>query len=377
MVTPEEQKPISAAPVLAPGSALHAIPAWLGREIDRLFPGCFALVMATGIVSNAFYFDRFRALSDALFAVNLVAYPWLLIATVARLLRAPRALRADLLDPRTVFAFFTIIAATDVCGMALTLRGHGALAAAMWAFALLLWFALIYLSFGVLTFLNTIHGSNIVHGGWLIAIVGTQSLVILGTQVAQSLGHAGALIFVGIHMLWGIGLGLYGIFITLFAQRLFFSEFTPDDITPFLWVVMGAAAITTNAGSTLILTDSGLPFLQSMRPFIDGVTLIMWAWATWWIPLLMLLGIWKHGICRIPVRYTPTLWSLVFPLGMYALASLRLSLAADVPVLRVMSETMVWVALAAWALTALGLALAMLHSFRQFAVAASGSCHAA
>ena len=135
-------------------------------------------------------------------------------------------------------------------------------------------------------------------------------------------------------MLWGVGLVLYAIFIVLFAHRIFFFDVAPDDITPLLWVVMGAAAIATNAGSTLILSDTHLPFLQSMRPFIDGVTLIMWAWATWWIPLLLLFGIWKHGVCRVPLTYTPMLWSLVFPLGMYALASLRLSLAADFPPLR-------------------------------------------
>jgi tellurite resistance protein TehA-like permease len=139
-----------------------------------------------------------------------------------------------------------------------------------------------------------------------------------------------------------------------------------DDITPLLWVVMGAAAITANAGSTLILTESGMSFLHLMRPFIDGVTLIMWAWATWWIPLLMLFGIWKHGICRVPLTYTPMFWSLVFPLGMYALASLRLSLAADFPPLRSISHAMVWVAFAAWAMTGFAFVFASWRSVREF-----------
>ena len=150
----------------------------------------------------------------------------------------------------------------------------------------------------------------------------------------------------------------------LFAQRIFFVDVAPDDITPLLWVVMGAAAIATNAGSTLIMSDTHMPFLDSMRPFIDGVTLILWAWATWWIPLLLLFGIWKHGVCRVPLAYTPALWSLVFPLGMYALASLRLSLAADFPPLRMLSRGMVWIALAAWIATAAGLALASWRSLR-------------
>jgi len=117
-------------------------------------------------------------------------------------------------------------------------------------------------------------------------------------------GNFGRTVFVLIHMLWGVGLALYGVFIVLFAHRIFFFDVGPDYVTPLLWVAMGAAAISTNAGSTLILTESGMPFLDSMRPFIDGVTLIMWAWATWWIPLL-LFGVWKHGVCRVSLAYTP------------------------------------------------------------------------
>ena len=352
-----------------PAHATGSLAAWLDREIASLYPGSFALVMATGIISNALLFEGHRTISDALFAVNVAAYPWLLAATLVRAARFTRALWADLINPRLVFSFFTIVAGTDVLGIGVNMRGFPALALAMWLFALVLWFALIYLSFGVLTFLNTARDVNIVHGGWLIAIVGTESLVILGTIIAPPLGQIGTAIFVLIHMLWGVGLALYGIFIALFCQRIFFFEFDPDDITPLLWVVMGAAAISANAGSTLILNETALPFLQSMRPFIDGVTLIMWAWGTWWIPLLVLFGIWKHGVCRVPLSYTPMLWSLVFPLGMYALASLRLSLASDFPPLRSVSLTMVWIALAAWAATATGLALASWRSWRTFVAA--------
>jgi tellurite resistance protein TehA-like permease len=349
----------------------HTIPAyaydWLKDQVKILYPGCFALVMATGIISNAFFFEGHRAVSDALFAVNIIAYPCLSAATLVRAVCFTRILWSDLLNPRLVFSFFTIVAGTDVLGIGFHLRGFGSLALGMWLLALAIWFCLIYLSFGVLTFLNTAHGANVVHGGWLIAIVGTESLVILGTIIAAPLGQLGTAIFVLIHMLWGVGLVLYGIFITLFAHRIFFVEFEPEDITPLLWVVMGAAAISTNAGSTLILSPTPLPFLQSMRPFIDGVTLIAWAWATWWIPLLLLFGIWKHGVCRVPLTYTPMLWSLVFPLGMYALASLRLSLATDFPPLHSISLTMVWIALGAWLATGAGFAISSWRNWRVFA----------
>ncbi|HEX5379073.1 MAG TPA: tellurite resistance/C4-dicarboxylate transporter family protein [Phenylobacterium sp.] len=339
----------------APSESSHWLVAWLNGQIRGLFPGYFALVMATGIISNTLYLEGHHGLSNALFGLNVVAFPWLLLLTALRAARFTKALWADLTNPRLVFAFFTIVAASDVLGLGMSLRGLADAALGFWIFALVAWFVLIYLSFAVLTFLNSAHNANVVHGGWLIAIVGTESLVILGTMIAPHQGAMAPSLFVLIHMLWGVGLALYGIFITLFAYRIFFFEVGPDDITPLLWVVMGAAAITANAGSTLILTDSGVPFLMSMRPFIDGITLIMWAWATWWIPLLVLFGLWKHGVRQVPLGYTPMLWSLVFPLGMYALASLRLSLAAEFTPLRVVAQTMIWVALAAWAVTALGL----------------------
>ena len=339
--------------------------AWFAGQIEALYPGSFALVMATGIISNAFFFEGHHALSDALFVANLVAYSVQVVFIILRAIWFWRALWTDLVNPRLVFSFFTIVAATDVLGIGICLRGFQSVAQALWLFALISWLVLIYFSFCVLAFLNTAHGADIADGGWLMAIVGTESLAILGTVIVATLGDLGPSAFVLIHLLWGLGLALYGIFIALFAYRIFFVDVRPGDITPSLWVVMGAAAISTNAGSALVLTESRIPFLQSMRPFIEGLTLTIWAWATWWIPLLLLFGIWKHIVCRVPLNYAPTFWSLVFPLGMYAVATSRLSLAADFPPLQSLSRTMLWVALVAWAATALWLAVASWQSFRN------------
>jgi tellurite resistance protein TehA-like permease len=367
-IEPSQAMPAAAAIPGHAGGRLRFLDR-IAQAIATFYPGYFALVMATGIISNALFLENHRSLSAALFAINLGAYPLLWLMTGLRVVMARRALWADLTSPKLVFAFFTTVAATDVLGVGMNLRGWEEAATAMWMFALFLWVVLIYLSFGVLTFLNTAHGANVVHGGWLIAIVGTESLVILGAAISPSFGAQQQIVLVLLHMFWGIGLALYGIFITLFAYRIFFFDVEPEDITPLLWVVMGAAAISTNAGSVLILSHTGISFLESMRPFIDGVTLIMWAWATWWIPLLVLFGIWKHGVRRAPIRYTPTLWSLVFPLGMYALASLRLSLAADFAPLRAISSAMVWVALSAWALTSIGLLRSLWRGVAQPSVA--------
>jgi len=341
-------------------SSLHAPSAplwrnWCRDRIATLYPGSFALVMATGIIANAMFFEGQRGISDALLAINVVVYGVLIAMTVVRIARFPRAVWRDLTEPRLVFSFFTLVAATDVLGVALSLRGFATVALSMWIGALIVWLLLIYLSFAVLILINTAARADIIFGGWLIAIVATEAIAIHGVVVAPSLGAAEPLVVLAGHMLWGVGVVLYAIFIVLFAHRIFFSDVRPQDLTPMLWVVMGAAAISTNAGGLLIVTDTPLPFLHAMRPLVDGVTLIMWAWASWWIPLLVGFGIWTHGVHRVPLTYTPLFWSLVFPLGMYSLASLRLSHAADIAALAALSRVMVWVALAAWLMTSAGL----------------------
>lgn len=340
-------------------------PAALDRGIRNLYPGYPAFVMATGIVSNALYFQEFFRLSQILFVINLIAFPVLLAAIIVRLFRHTAAIWADLLSPHTVFSFFTIVAAAGVLGMQCDLRGFSGVAVGLWLFAFTMWFALLYFSFAVLSFLNTSRDANVVHGGWLIAIVGTQSLVLLGARLAHHFTGYEIGLIVLIHMLWGIGLALYAMFVTLFSYRIFFFRLTPNDLSPLLWVVMGAAAISANAGTSLLTADVQVPFLVAMKPFIDGVTLVIWAWGTWWIPLLTLFGVWKHTVYRVPLSYNPALWSLVFPLGMYSVATFRFSLATQFPLLDHLGRDFVWLAVTAWTLTLIAMAVANLRGFRQ------------
>lgn len=49
------------------------------------------------------------------------------------------------------------------------------------------------------------------------------------------------------------------------------------------------------------------------------------------------------------------MWSLVFPLGMYAVASYRLGLAAEFPPLQWISYLMMWIAFVTWCLVLSGM----------------------
>lgn len=324
------------------------------HQLQSLHPGNFAMVMATGILAIGFSTLQFVALADALYYMAILAWLVLVGLSIVRAILYFPAVRIDLLNPRMVFAYFTLVAATDIVGLLLHAHGHTSLAIACWGFAFLAWCTLLYLSFSVLTFLTHEHNVNIVHGGWLISIVGTQSLVLLGARIAPDLGMYAKFMMVEIHMLWGLGLVFYGIFVTLFCYRIFFLTLRPEHVSPLLWVVMGAAAICANAGTSLITSESHLPFLAAQRPFVDGIALMIWSWATWWIPMLVVFFFWKHVVHKLPLRYEPIQWSFVFPLGMYAVASARLGLAAEFPPLEWIAEVMVWVAFIAWCFTLKG-----------------------
>src|SRR5262249_53958087 len=83
---------------------------------------------------------------------------------------------------------------------------------------------------------------------------------------------------------------------------------------------MGAAAISVLAGAKLLGLPAG-PLLAAMHAVVAGLSVVLWAFGTWLIPLLAGLGVWRHLIRWIPLRYGPGLWSIVFPLGMYCVAS--------------------------------------------------------
>jgi tellurite resistance protein TehA-like permease len=96
-------------------------------------------------------------------------------------------------------------------------------------------------------------------------------------------------------------------------------------------------------------------FLEQLRPFLYGFTLFFWATATWWIPMLAILGVWRHLYRKFRISYDPLYWGAVFPLGMYTACTFKLARVMDMPALDSIPRYFVFVAIAAWAATFLGL----------------------
>lgn len=332
-------------------------------------PAYFAMVMATGIVSIAAYGLGPPLVGWALFYLNLVLYAGLALLHGLRAIVFPRRCIADMGDASAGPGYFTWIAATAVLGSQCLELAHAYHAAAgLFVVAAGLWLILTY---GVFTALAVRQHKPAlaegINGGWLIAVVAMQSLAILAIHLADHVGDPGRgeLHFMAL-ALWLAGGMLYGWLGTLIFYRYFFFDLTPAGLVPTYWINMGAMAISTLAGALLIAhsTDQAT-YLHSLRPFLEGFTLLYWAVGTWWIPLLVILGIWRHMVCRYRLSYQPLYWGLVFPLGMYAVATEHMSGTMDLAFLRPVPIIFLYIALAAWSITTVGWVCRVVGDFRD------------
>lgn len=312
--------------------------------------------MATGIVSVAAQLTGLRAVALALFVVNVPLYAALWAATLARLALHCDRVVADLRDQARALGFFTAVAATSVLGVqCLVVGGAAHAASALWFVALILWAALTY---GIFTALivapeKPAPGEGL-HGAWLLAVVAAQSVASLGAQVASGFTAHRDVVLLASFALWLSGSVLYVWIAGALLYRLLLLRVSAAQLTPPYWICMGAAAVSTLAGASLATAASGTAVLSLTLPFVRGLTVLWWATATWWIPLLVALGGWRHLGQRHPLRYDVQAWGAVFPLGMYAACSARLAQVVEAPSLGVLARAFVYVAMAAWGAAAVG-----------------------
>jgi tellurite resistance protein TehA-like permease len=330
----------------------------LTAAVRDLNPGYLGLVMATGIVARAVSLDGAATLAGFLLALAVIAFVLLVAVYAWRLIGYRRRFLADAGDPRQGFGYFTFAAASNVLAALLAADGHTAaaltllvLGGAAW---LLLSCALPMLLAGRNGARPALAGAD---GTWFLWAVAAESIAVAATSLHPPGRALTALAALAVTC-WGVGVVLYLVIAAMVASALLQYPVRAADLTPPYWIFMGATAIAVLAGAQVLLAPPD-PLAAAVRPVIAGLSVVLWAFGTWLIPLLVVLGVWRHLLRRVPLRYEPGLWGIVFPVGMYGVASHELGTALRVSWLVTLGRYEAWLALAVWAIVAAAMVVTM------------------
>ena len=325
----------------------------MARAVRDLHPGYFAFVMATGIISTGTFLRGPSWLSRALLIAASAGLVVLSAALAIRLAVFRSSVIADIQAPERVFGFFTITAGLDVLGVRLGSAGHPLATAILAGVAAVVWLTLTY-GVPASLLLARERGSVLggVNGTWLLWVVATQSLSVAASALVPAWPSQSGLLAPAAVGLWSVGLVLYLLLVALILLRWLAVAMTPATLGPPYWILMGATAITVLAGARILSLPAALPVTRATAGFVEGFSFTLWAFGTWWIPLLIVLGLWRHVRRHWPLTYEPALWSVVFPLGMYSVATLVFGKAAHLNFMEPLGRFMLWVAVAAWVLVA-------------------------
>ncbi|MGI4738537.1 MAG: tellurite resistance/C4-dicarboxylate transporter family protein [Janthinobacterium lividum] len=321
--------------------------------IQQFPPIYFAFVMSTGIISLAAHAQQLDWLANALFYVNLVAYPVLLALLVLQLMLFPKNFWAALTSHKDGPTFLALVPATALLGSQFVqLADNQAMGKLLWLVALVGWLGIGYcFILGVSLKKEKPPLEQGLSGGWLLLVVATESLAVLGALLLPTSALPPAVAVMGVLSLFLLGSLLYVLLITLIFYRLTFVHLGDEEVGAAYWISVGASAIVVLAGTGVATAMQHTQALAELLPFVKGYSVLFWAISTWWLPVVAVLRLWNHYTTRPAFAYSPAYWSMVFPLGMYTAATGKLVQSLPVAALQVVPQYFIYLALTAWVLT--------------------------
>lgn len=282
--------------------------------------------MATGIVSTAMDAAGHEAISRALIVATAVA--WIALgATFLRRLRRDRARwRREAGRPSAL----TAVTGTAVLGTGLAQLG--------WPTAG--WAVLVIASGLCMILMRSVLRVKPLPSAGLsfLLVVAPQSLAVLLAALAEQQGTK-----------WPAFMAMLPFAAGLCAYPVVLARFDLDQVRRGAgdqWVAGGALAISTLACADIAAAATSGAIHEALR---IGC-LVLWVATIGWLPVLL------GSEVRWPrTHYDVRRWATVFPLGMYAAMSVDAGRATGINAIASFGKGWAWVALAAWAATAIGL----------------------
>jgi tellurite resistance protein TehA-like permease len=319
-------------------------------------PDVFAAVMATGILSIAARNHDYEWISDALSVLATVSLV-VLVAVVAGAAARRRGIAFwDTGDPDVTLRLFTFVAACAVLDNRLT--AHPVVVRLLAAIALSSWLVLLVLTARNMAARSWTALRDRSRGAWELGSVGTSGLAIVTAQAARYTGNPRWLLVAV--PIWVLAIGIYGLMTWLLLRRVISERTDREGFEPDTWILMGAMAIATLAGYTIHRVAP-----EWLAGGVRMITIMTWVVATLWIPPLIYFVLRRINQQPGVLRFAGVWWAVVFPLGMYSVATDASAAELGEASMRTVSLVFFWNALTAWLIVVIAGLLRAWHVVRH------------
>lgn len=312
------------------------------REVIRQFtPNWFAATMGTGILSAVLVqlpvtIPGLFQLAEALWMLNVV-----LFLTFSALYIARWVMFFD--EARRVFGHSTVsmFFGTIPMGLATLINGLLTFGLPHWGdavlpFAELLWWLDVAMSLacGVLIpflmFTRQEHRIDQMTAVWLLPLVACEVAAVSGGLLAPHLAdsHSQFSVLITSYVLWAMSVPVAFSILTILLLRMALHKLPHESMAASSWLALGPIStgafglIVLGADSPLIFDANGLPGVGEIASglgLIGGV--ILWGVGVWWCLMALLI---TARYLRNGIPFNLGWWGFTFPLGVFALTTLKL-----------------------------------------------------
>ncbi|MHC8306539.1 TDT family transporter [Pseudomonas sp. PB3P13] len=340
------------------------------REVIRQFtPNWFAATMGTGVLALALaqlpLANRgLHAVAEALWLFNILLFATFTLLYAARWVFFFHEARR-IFGHSTVSMFFGTIPmglATLINGLllfGLPRWGEGVIAVAQ-----ALWWLDVAMSLacGVLIpylmFTRQEHSIDQMTAVWLLPVVAAEVAAASGGLLAPHLAdaHSQFLMLVTSYVLWAFSLPVAFSILTILLLRMALHKLPPASMAASSWLALGPVGtgalgmLLLGADAPAIFAANGLPGIGEMAAglgLIGGI--LLWGFGLWWMLIALLITL---RYLRGGIPFNLGWWGFIFPLGVYALATLKLASTLGLTFFSVLGGVLVAVLALMWLIVA-------------------------
>ena len=338
-------------------------------EVIRQFtPNWFAVTMGTGILALALAtfplpLPGLHAIAEGLWLLDVLLFSLFTGLYAARWLLFYQ-------EAREIFAHATVsmFLGTIPMGLATLINGLLLFGLPRWGEAVLplalgLWWldAAMALACGVLIpylmFTRQAHRIDQMTAVWLVPVVAAEVAAASGGLLVPHLAVSEQFsVLVASYVLWAYSVPVALSLLVILLLRLALHKLPPASMAASSWLALGP--IATGALGLLVLgADAPTVFaahgLAGIGEIAQGLGLLgavlLWGLGLWWLALAVLV---THRHAREGMPFNLGWWGFTFPLGVYALTTLRLGEALAAPFFTDLGAVLVMVLALLWTLVA-------------------------